>query len=350
MKTVHFKVLLLAALLTLPLFSMFGCAEEQERADSHAGIAFDTVYDFCFYGDVTLTHADLSEKLSELTELFSVANEGATLETFNRSDSLSMTIESDDLCACLSDAFRYAALTNGAFDITLGALRELWDIKGASTPIPSADQIEEARKNSGFALASFDAQSRLLTRANTSLGFDLGAIAKGYTVQLLAELYASSGAVGGVLDFGGTVTVFGEKPSREPYTVGIRSPYGNADTYAGYLTLLPAENSSLTVSVSGLYERYRESDGAIYTHIFDGASGYPLRADTQEPDRLLSAAVISENGAQADALSTALLVMGQEKAEAFCTLYAEELNFSALLFAADGQVTECGTLDYTPLS
>lgn len=350
MKSIRIKALSLCFLLIFSALALCACHEEPIHPQTHAGIAFDTVYAFDIYGESTFTQEDLSDTLSELTDVFSVANEGATLESFNRSESLSLEIENDHLAACLHDAFFYAALTDGAFDATLGALREAWDISGGGSSLPSAEEINLARKNSGYSLASFDRQSRILSRQRKELRFDLGGIAKGYTVELLAKLYRDSGADGGVLDFGGTVTVFGEKPSARSFTVGIRSPYENAASYAGYVTLTPPENSSLTVSVSGLYERYREVDGTVYTHIFDASSGYPLRADTEDPSDLLSAAVVSENGGMADALSTALLVMGKEKAEAFCERYAESLGFSAILFTADGQTIVCASLDFTPLS
>ncbi len=345
----RFKACFMAALAVLSVFSLLGCQKE-EKGETHTGFAFDTVYDFRTYGSTELQQSDVQKKLTSLTSALSVIDEGAILKDFNSSKDLTLTVEDGDLSACLSEAFLYAALTDGAFDLTLGSLRELWNIAGDSALLPTDEQIEKALKNSGFSRASFDADKGALTRENPHVYFDLGAIAKGYVAELFADLYRSSGAEGGVLDFGGTVTVFGQKPSKEPFKIGIRSPYGQADSYAGYLTLSPEENKSLTVSVSGLYERYREVGGVVYTHIFDPESGYPLPADTSDPNDLLSAAVLSENGAMADAFSTALLVMGREKAQDFCARYSEELGFSALLFAADGNVIECGTLDYQEIT
>ena len=131
---------------------------------------------------------------------------------------------------------------------------------------------------------------------------------------------------GGLVSFGSNVAVFGEKPDHSPFRVALRDPKNPKGT-VGVLTLSPGQ----VLSVSGDYERYVEIDGQRYHHLLDPKTGYPF-------DRgLSSVAVVTENGALADALSTALFGMGKEKAMAFYE--SGVFSFEALLIGSDGSMT-----------
>lgn len=341
------KSICLVLCLSFLLFSTTSCAKGTPQS-SFSGFAFNTFYDFTVYGEHTKTHSDIKEELASLEHIFSVTDRDALLAVFNESEERTLAVTDRHLAQCLKGALDYARITEGAFDLTLGTLREIWQIADASAPIPTPEEIAFALAHTGYSLVSYDEETGIFTRNDTALRLDLGGIAKGYAVEELALMLQHSGASGGIMDFGGTITVFGEKPDGTDFRIGIRSPYEEGGS-AGYVTIR-SDTAPITVSVSGLYERFKEIDGITYTHIFDSATGYPLPTETKNPDALLSAAVVSKSGAQSDALSTALLVMGKEKALAFCTEYAEALQFSAILFGADGEVTVRGAIDYTPLT
>ena len=166
-------------------------------------------------------------------------------------------------------------------------------------------------------------QDGRLSCSESDVRIDLGGIGKGAAIGLLLEHLEKSGADGGVISFGSNVAVFGEKPSGDPFRIAIRDPkYGSATV--GTLLLKPGQ----ILSVSGDYERYVTIGGERYHHILDPKTGYP--ADTG----LSSVAVITSDGALADALSTALFVMGEDAA---MELYRNEsFDFEAIFIGSDG--------------
>lgn len=209
-----------------------------------------------------------------------------------------------------------------AFDCTLGPLARLWNVTGGG-PKPSDDAIRETLAHCGRACFAFLPDR--VTRLDPEAALDFGGVGKGAAADLLAgRLDAELDLAWAVLSLGGNVALVGEKPDG-PFRVGVRDPRDPAEQL-GVLLL-----DGGFVSVSGSYERYFEEDGVRYHHIFDGRTGYPARSG------LLSAAVIAEEGTLADALSTALFVLGREDALA---LYdAGTFSFEAVLVAEDGSVT-----------
>ena len=152
---------------------------------------------------------------------------------------------------------------------------------------------------------------------------DLGAVAKGYTGQHLARLIREVGVTSALLDLGGNIQTVGCRPDGDPWRVAVRDPEGE-----GYAAVLEVEDEA--VVTSGGYERYFEQDGVRYWHILDPATGQPARTG------LLSVTVVGPSGTVCDALSTALFVMGQERAADYW-LAREDFDF--LLLHEDGSVT-----------
>ena len=216
-------------------------------------------------------------------------------------------------------------ITDGAFDPTLGAVTELWNsLDGKDTP-PSEETLSALIEKSGFDKVKRDGSN---VTAPEGMTLDFGGIAKGYAATKVAE-YIENNAdkykiSGGMLSFGGAVSVFGEKADGTPYSVGIRDPK-NKDSAIGYL-----KTESGHVSVSGDYERYVTVGGEHYHHILSPETGYPAESG------LSSVAVLSCKGEYSDGLSTALFVMGYEKA---MSLYQSDIaDFEAVFVFTDGTV------------
>ncbi|MBQ4353541.1 MAG: FAD:protein FMN transferase [Clostridia bacterium] len=229
------------------------------------------------------------------------------------------------LLSLLATADKVHSLTGGAFDYTLGALTELWNVKGGG-PVPSADDIKEALSHTGT--GKFIVSGSLIEKRDPAAKLDFGGIGKGIAAQRLLEYLSTTEISHGLVSLGGNIGVFGEKPGYGDYKIGVRDP-DDAGAVIGYLYL-----ASGFVSVSGDYERYFEENGVRYHHILDPRTGYP--ADSG----LRSVAVHTANGASADALSTALFILGAEKSMA---LYEEgTLDFEAVF------VTDAGEILVTP--
>ncbi len=327
-------------LLLLCLLLSFTACGTPRDGDPHTrmGVAFDTYYDLTLYGkQETLVHC--AALIDQLEGVLSATRQGGELFRINHTDAATVPLESPHLSALLTEALDYAALTDGAFDFTLGQLKELWRIEDEAAPLPTPAQIAHALNNSGY--LRVQKKDGLLSR-DGAVQLDMGGIAKGYALDQLVALCREEGAAGGILDFGGTVAVFGEKPSGGDYNIGIRDPYVQGADNIGYVTL-PCNKTSI-VSVAGVYRRYKVVEGKTYPHIFDFQTGYPIDND------LVSVAVVAESGSMADALCTALLVMGKEGAEDFCRRHALDLDFTAVLFTKAGEAVVHGSLPYTPIN
>lgn len=214
-----------------------------------------------------------------------------------------------------------SAATDGAFDPTLGALTSLWNVKGGG-PVPSDEAITEALTHTGTDKIEISDDS--IRKSDTSLMLDFGAVGKGFAAQKLIEYIANAGADYGIVSAGRTVGVFGEKPDKKPFRIGIADP-GDSDGVVGYVSITGG-----FVSVAGDYETYFVEDGVKYHHIMDPETGRPAESG------LSSVAVLSQNGSAADALSTALFVMGKDRA---MELYRSgTLRFEAMFISHDGMI------------
>jgi thiamine biosynthesis lipoprotein len=188
-------------------------------------------------------------------------------------------------------------MTGGAFDITWAALWGLWDFRSPHPTVP--DSAEAARRAAlvDYRKVEIDDAAGTVRLAAPGMKIGLGGIAKGYALDLAARALRTSGVTDFLILGGGQVYAGGRKNGR-PWTVGIRDPRGAATDYFATVGV-----TDVSVSTSGDYESYFILNGIRYHHILDPRTGMPARG-------LRSATVISPDATLADALSTALIVMG----------------------------------------
>lgn len=237
---------------------------------------------------------------------------------------------SDDTAALLRSALQYSAETDGAFDVTIAPLVELWGITTDSPRVPAQEEIDALLPLVGSGHVRLDGTAAAL---DEGCAIDLGGIGKGYASDKAAELFAGSEISGGFVSLGGNVYVHGTTAEGKPWNVAIQDPR-NTEAYACTLRL-----SDAFVVTSGGYQRYFTGpDGTVYQHIIDPATGYP--ADSG----LLSVSIATRRddggtGTMADAYSTALYVMGEAAAVDF---WRQQGTFDMVLVTSDGRVL------YTP--
>ncbi len=321
MKTVRTLSLALAAvLLLMPL-----AACSRGTGDAYSYVAMDTVFSIkCGIGDETAKADALTGCLSltgEIEGALSSPENGAEAERFNESAD-GLTDASEILRSVTKSALEYSSLTDGAFDPTVGALTELWNVTGGG-PVPSDEAIAGALGACGRKYVTVTDTG--IEKSDASVKLDLGAVGKGYAAARICEYLTEKGAEWGIVSAGRTVGVFGEKPDGGAWKIGVCDPRDTASVL-GYLYV-----NGGYVSVSGDYERYFEENGVRYHHIMDPETGRP--ADSG----LSSVVVLSPNGTAADALSTALFVMGKDKALAFYE--SGKTVFEAIFTGTDGSVT-----------
>lgn len=229
---------------------------------------------------------------------------------------------SEELAELIETAMEISRETDGAFDITCGALKELWRLDTDSPHIPTTTELFEALKNVGWKKISIS-DDRLVQK-NDGLLLDLGGIAKGYIAQKTVQYLREDGIEEGIASFGGNIAIIGKKKNGAAWCVGLKDP---TDTSRIFATL---EVYDGFISTSGEYERYSEIDGVKYHHIFDTKSGCPSESG------LTSVSVVCSDGTLADALSTALFVMGIDK---ITELYnGKKYDFEAVCVSEDGKI------------
>ncbi|TWI74132.1 thiamine biosynthesis lipoprotein [Desulfobotulus alkaliphilus] len=207
----------------------------------------------------------------------------------------------------LEAARRVHDLTEGALDPTVLPLVNLWGFgpEGYSEKIPGEEELARARSLVGFDRVIFYGDGRI-GKEKDGVSLDLGAIAKGYGVDLLAEVLEGAGVKQYLVEIGGEVRVAGCRPDGSPWTLGITRPVPGATPADLVLRL---ETCKGCLATSGDYRNFFESGGRRFSHILDPVSGRP--ADT----KIISASVRHESCMVADAFATAIPVMGMEKAQ-----------------------------------
>lgn len=262
--------------------------------------SMDTQIELAVYGSGGEKMLDKAEEeIERINEKYSVAN----LEK-------SVLAQDEETVALIEAAGKIKKNTNGAFDINIAPVMRIWGFYSEefgvkNHRVPTQSEINEA-----------------LGAASEGVYFDFGGIAKGYCADKLSWLLRNEGVESAVLSLGGNVALIGSKPDGNPWTVGIKSPFDDGL----YATVKVQDTMVVT---SGDYVRYFEENGKRYHHIINPATGYPAESD------LTSVTVISNSGATADALSTALFVMGKDKAIEY---WRNNGEFELILITKDGMI------------
>ncbi|MFH0903443.1 MAG: FAD:protein FMN transferase [Pseudomonadota bacterium] len=197
-------------------------------------------------------------------------------------------------------ALEISRVSAGAFDITVGALGSIWRFDLPEWSVPSQSLVESQRRLVSWRDVVVSHRDRTVRLRRTGQRITLGGIAKGYAVDKSAQVLTARGFRDFVIRAGGDLYASGRKGNRQ-WRVGIRFPRGARDQYFAFVDV-----EDRTVSTSGDYERYVVRDGQRYHHLLDPATGYPA-------GQCQSATVIATSALTADALSTALFVLGPDR-------------------------------------
>lgn len=283
-------ILILAVLITL---SMCGC-KKTEISDT--GFYLDTAATISVYSSDRKCVDVAFEELERLEEILSISIPESDVSKVNNGSG--WTEVSDELLEVVNESLKYSEFSNGAFDITIAPLVELWNVNGGG-PVPSEKDIVRAANMVDYTKLKIKDSS---IYAENGLKLNTGGIAKGYIADKLCELLKAEGVENGIVNLGGNVAVFGGKSDGTDYTVGVRDPFGTENDLIGTVSI--SEGSVVT---SGGYERFFVEEGKLYHHIIDPVTGYP--ADSG----LAGVTIIAESSCTADALSTAVYVLGAEE-------------------------------------
>ena len=309
----HFISAMLSALLFLT-----GCsAESSPEPVQGTFFAMDTVMDFTIYGESGLI--DQSESLiASLESLVSVTDANSELYAINQTGSGTLTGKASSL---MEQALEICRRTDGALDLSIYPIVRAWGFTTGSYQVPDEAEIQALLPLVDYRKIQYDAATGTVTLPE-GMEIDLGSVAKGYAGQWAAQMLREHGVQSALLNLGGNVQTVGTKPDGSPWQIGIKDPQGE-----DAMMVLSVEDQA--VVTSGGYERYFEQDGQTYWHIMDPSTGHP--ADSG----LISVTIVGDEGVVCDGLSTALFVMGLEKA---ADLWAQSGDFEAVFVTASGEV------------
>lgn len=281
------------------------CAKEDEPSNkpvSKTELMLNTVVTITLYSP---NAADILPGAFEICKkyenMLSKTISTSDIYKINHSDNEFINVSGETL-ELIKQSLNYGELSGGAFDITIGAVSDLWDFgsRKENIALPPSSKIVQALETVDYEQIEFDGSRVRLTKQGAQI--DLGAIAKGFIADRIADYLYSQNVQGAIIDLGGNILAVGEKPTDEPWIVGIQKPFSEGDKMIATLSL-----PNKSVVSSGIYERYFELDGKIYHHILDTSTGYPMAAD------MISVTIVSDKSVDGDALSTAAFCMGIEK-------------------------------------
>ncbi len=304
---------------TLILAAVSSCSSAPETEASRELFAMDTIISIKAYGQRSEEAVNAAaERLTELEELFSVTDENSDIGLLNK---LGTAKISDDTVYVVSEALNVCEGTDGALDITIYPVLREWGFTTGNMHVPSDEAITAALAKTGYENIIISGNTITLPEGYM---LDLGSCAKGYSGDEMLEVMSEVGATSALVNLGGNVQALGSKPDGSDWSVGIATPFSPNDL----LGILQIHDKS--VITSGGYQRYfTDDDGKVYIHILDPHTGYPSDSG------LVSVTVIGDRGIMCDALSTALFVMGKERAVGY---WREEGGFDMVLVADDGTV------------
>lgn len=320
--------LLLAALAVCGLTGCGGTRDPDEAQESIQVIAMDTAMVLTAYGkESTRAVYDAEEEVRRLDALLSRTSGSSEVSMLNGAGGEMVPVGAE-ICTLIQTAGDFTEATGGAFDITIAPVVSAWGFTTDSYQVPDREALQTLLESVGMEHVHLSGGS---ARLDPGTMIDLGGIAKGYTADRVAEIFREHAVPRGKVELGGNILVIGDKPDGTAWRVGVQDPK-HPDEADGLVCVLNLTDAFAVTS--GSYQRYFEQDGKRYHHIIDPATGCP--ADSG----LTSVTVVADsargNGTMCDALSTALFVMGEDKALDFWR--SGVYDFQLVLVTEDGRV------------
>lgn len=309
------KTVVFAAALTLLLTS---CASDNSTHQT-AFFSMDTYMEITACGaGAESALASCKAEIQALDSLLSVTDENSDIGRINAAGSATVSADTAEIIRC---ALQTGGETGGALDITVYPVLKEWGFTASEYRVPDGERIADLLQAVDYAQVQLDGGTVTVPEG---VQLDLGSLAKGYASDKAAEILRESGVTSALINLGGNIMTIGYNPKGGPWRIGIRDPF-SLDENIGVL-----EVADKAVVTSGSYERcFTAEDGTTYHHIIDPSTGAPARSG------LVSVTVIGDSGIRCDALSTALFVMGAEKAEEY---YREKGDFDMILVTEGGEI------------
>ena len=297
-----------------------------ERVEEFAGPTMGSSYSVKYVRsknlpEVAVVKAETEAILAEVDQQMSTYRDDSVLSAFNRAPAGSCMAVPDGVLQLVRAGQALAQESNGAFDLTLEPLLNLWGFgpQARVERVPSAQQLAEARRRTGHAHLHVKGQQLC---KDVDLQLDLNSIAAGYTVDRIVARLLELGVSSYLVDVTGELKAAGKKPDGQPWRIAIEAPRDDQRVAQRIVQL-----DGYGVSTSGDYRNYFEENGIRYSHTLDPQTGAPIR------HKLAAVTVLDPSTLRADGLSTLLMVLGPERGLA----YAEQTGIAAFFVTRDGE-------------
>jgi thiamine biosynthesis lipoprotein len=277
--------------------------------------------------DLDALQGRVYEQLERLENIASTYRPQSEISRFNASSSTDWVAVTPEFCEMVAAALELGVATHGAFDITVGPLVDLWGFGPAAmtNELPTADELASARTNVGGDKLDSDCERPALRKETAGLAIDLSAWAKGFAVDELATLLDAASVDNYLVEIGGELRIRGHNAEQEKFAIAVEKPMLNKEMAYEIVRL-----TNVAVATSGDYRNYYTHDGQRYSHTIDPRTGRPVTHN------LTGVTVVSDSTAYADAMATALLVLGPEDGQAL----AEKLGLASYFLVRTGDGLE----------
>jgi thiamine biosynthesis lipoprotein len=321
------KLFVKFAALALFCVLLWSCTPRPAALIGLMGNTMGTTYSVKFVADTEVPvspeamQTQIDALLVNINQLMSTYIESSELSLLNKAPANVPFVLSSQTSEVLTEAIRLYTLSDGALDVTVGPLVNLWGFGPNAKPetIPSQEELIQLRDYVG--IDKFNFNFNTVTKSHDKVYIDLSTVAKGYAVDKIAELLISNGLTNYLVEIGGEMRVSGHKPNQENWHIAIEKPITGQRAIQSIIHI-----GDKALASSGDYRNYFEQDGIRYSHLINPNTGYPIQHN------LVSVTVIADKSMIADGLATALIILGAEKGMAL----AEENQIAALFITKEG--------------
>lgn len=303
-------------LFVLIVLVVVGFAARKKNAEYQhdSGLVFGTSYNITYQSNDNLK-PEIEKVLADVDASLSPFNEKSVITHVNRNEAVTLDDHFITVFRLSSEIYKD---TEGAFDITVAPLVNAWGFGFKNGTMPDKQAIDSLKQFVGFDKVKL--QDGKIIKTDDRLMLDCSAIAKGYGVDAVAKMLKSKGISNFMVEIGGEIVASGENPKGAPWRIGVSKPEDDSVSVSNDIQGI-INISDKAMATSGNYRNFYYKGGKKYAHTIDPKTGCPVQHS------ILSATVVSDECAKADAYATAFMVMGLEKAKAVLARHKDMMAY-----------------------
>ena len=282
-------------------FVIASCQNSPSKYIYNKGMVYGTIYSITYESPAGIDlQEEITEKFNEYNRMFSTYDKESIISKINKNEPVELSTE---FITCFEKSIEVSKITNGAFDITAGAMVNAWGFGPEEKKKMTQEKVDSLIQITGFQKIKFE--NGQIIKENPNIKIDMSAIAKGYTSDLIGNFLAGKGCINYMVEIGGEVAAKGINERGKTWTIGINKPDEN-DILGNTGLQAKVKLTDHGLATSGNYRNFYVEDGKKYAHTIDPKTGYPVQHS------ILSSTVIANDCMTADAFATAFMVLGLE--------------------------------------